>query len=225
MGKSSSVEREAEAGRTDRPSRLADRAFEEIRAALLGARGDAPDRLGEEELARDLSMSRTPVREALHRLALVGLVEPTGSGGYRRRRTTPRGVREHCELRLLFEPYAAALAADRAAEEGPPGLCARAEELDARVPIEASGFHLAVAEAAGTESLPELIGELSDLAALDQVALGWREEDEWRHEHRAIAIAVDAGDPVAARAAMEAHLERITETMTAAVEAAGGGPG
>jgi DNA-binding GntR family transcriptional regulator len=207
--------------KVDRPVRLAERAFEEIRAALLGERERAVDRLAEEELAQELSMSRTPVREALHRLALVGMVEPAPPGGYRRRRTTPRGVREHCELRLLLEPYAAELAATRAGRDGGLGLASRVAALDPSRPIDAAAFHLAVAEAAGSDSLPELIGELSDLAALDQAALASAEIDslEWCGDHGEIVTAIEAGDAAAARATMTAHLERLTAAMAAAIAA------
>lgn len=207
--------------KVDRPVRLAELAFAEIRAALLGERARAVDRLTEEELAQELSMSRTPVREALHRLALVGMVEPAPPGGYRRRRTTPRGVREHCELRLLLEPYAAELAATRARQDGGLGLAERVNGLDPSRPIGAAAFHLAIAEAAGSDSLPELIGELSDLAALDQAALASEAIDavEWQDDHGAIVAAVEAGDAAAARAAMTAHLERLTAAMAAAIAA------
>jgi DNA-binding GntR family transcriptional regulator len=208
----------AEAGlqRLERPATLADQAFAEIRAALLGGREGSLARLAEGELAQQLSMSRTPVREALHRLSLVGLVEAAAPGGYRRRFTTPRGVREHCELRLLLEPYAAELAAGRAAGGVALDLPLPAES-SAPDPLADAAFHRAVAEASDADSLPELIVELADLAALDTHSLGAAAvPDDAEADHAAIARAIEAGDPAAARAAMSAHIEAVATAMEAA---------
>jgi DNA-binding GntR family transcriptional regulator len=206
--------------RLERSATLADQAFAEIRAALLGGR-DAPlARLSEVELAQQLSMSRTPVREALHRLSLVGLVEAAPSGGYRRRHTTPRAVREHAELRLLLEPYAAELAAKRIADGAARVQLPDLAGLDAGTPLADAAFHRAIAETSAAESLPELIIELCDLAALDASSLGPAAvPDDADDAHAEIAAAVEAGRPDDARAAMTAHLEAVAETMErAAVE-------
>lgn len=200
--------------RLERPMTLADQAFEEIRAALLGERDGSFQRLAEGELAQQLSMSRTPVREALHRLSLVGLVDTAPEGGYRRRPTTPRAVREHCELRLLLEPYAAELAATRVAEGRGPGLAAGIVELRAATPIDDVAFHRAIAEAGTADTLPELIVELCDLAALDTEALGAAAVPaDADAAHAAIVAAIEAGQAEAARAAMSAHLEAVASAL------------
>lgn len=206
--------------KVERPIRLADRAYEEIRSALIGIREEPLERLGEEELARELSMSRTPVREALHRLSIAGMVEPAPWGGYMRRRTSLRGVREHCELRLLLEPHAAALAAERAARGGAAELAERVRGLDPLSPDDRVSFHLAIAEAAESEALPELIGGLNDLAALDEAYLGELEPSRAISSagQEKILAAVEAGDAPAARRAMTEHLELIRDSMVAAVE-------
>jgi DNA-binding GntR family transcriptional regulator len=201
--------------RVERPVRLADRAYEEIRAALLGGGSLSLERIGEEELARELSMSRTPVREALQRLTMRELLEPASGGGYDRRRTTPRGVLEHCELRLLLEPPAAARAAELGAYQN--GLAERVSGLDPARPADEAAFHLAIAEATGGEALAEMVGRLGDLAALDRARLGNNERaaDASRHAHASILAAIEAGETEAARAAMAAHLEQVRDSMMA----------
>ena len=200
--------------RLERPMTLADQAFAEIRATLLGERPRASLRLSEGELAQQLSMSRTPVREALQRLSLVGLVEAGAAGGYRRRPTTPRGVREHCELRLLLEPYAAELAARRPAAGDGTDLAAGLAGLDATRPGDDAAFHRAIAEASAADSLPELIIELCDLAALDTDALGPAAVPAAAEAgHAKIARAIEAGDAAAARAAMTEHMEAVAAAM------------
>lgn len=208
--------------RLERPITLADQAFTEIRAALLGEREGQLLRLAEGELAQELSMSRTPVREALHRLSLVGLVEAGAAGGFQRRLTTPRVVREHCELRLLLEPYAAELAARRVADGDRTDLAARLAGLDATTPGDDVAFHRGIAEASAADSLPELIVELCDLAALDTNTLGAAAVPaDAGAGHAKIVRAIEAGDPKGAREAMIEHVEAVTEAM----ERAAGGRG
>jgi DNA-binding FadR family transcriptional regulator len=137
-----------------------------------------------------------------------------------RRRTSLRGVREHCELRLLLEPHAAALAAERAARGGAAELAERVRGLDPLSPDDRVSFHLAIAEAAESEALPELIGGLNDLAALDEAYLGELEPSRAISSagQEKILAAVEAGDAPAARRAMTEHLELIRDSMVAAVE-------
>ncbi len=100
-----------------RPAALADTAFAKLRADLLcGGPLTGARRLVAGELARQLGVSRTPVREALDRLARLGHLTRLDGGGYERRRYRTRDIRDVYELRLLLEPYAAGLAAEESAE-------------------------------------------------------------------------------------------------------------
>jgi DNA-binding GntR family transcriptional regulator len=75
---------------------------------MLAQRVFAPgDRLTEEELARRLNVSRTPVREALVRLAQSGLVEQR-DGGFHVPRLELKDVQEIFQIRRLLEPQAVA---------------------------------------------------------------------------------------------------------------------
>ena len=56
-------------------TRASERAVDAVRELILRGDGAAGGRLGEAELAERLGVSRTPVREALNRLAAEGLVE------------------------------------------------------------------------------------------------------------------------------------------------------
>lgn len=65
-------------------------------------------RLTEESLARDLGVSRTPVREALHKLELEGLVEPAGARGFRVPADSLAEINELFEIRAVMEGHALA---------------------------------------------------------------------------------------------------------------------
>src|SRR5262249_20109196 len=77
-----------------------------IRESILAGRIPAGARIGEVDLARQLSVSRTPIREALSRLAAEGLVELSPNRGARVTSWSTAELREIFELRLRLEPYA-----------------------------------------------------------------------------------------------------------------------
>jgi DNA-binding GntR family transcriptional regulator len=186
---------------------LREKAFERIRGELLASGPRAfGGRLVEQQLAVELEMSRTPVRDALRRLAVIGLVEEASGGGYVPRRVRLRDVREQFDIRLLLEPKAAELAAARPADD----LAAAFAALDA-VGVEAvdgSAFHLAVAEASGNEVLMRSIATIDERSFVLRVSGGCSAADRRRLRagHRAVLDAIRAGEPVAARAAMREHL-------------------
>ena len=94
---------------------LASRAHDRLREAIL--RGDLRpnERLVETELAGWLEVSRTPLREALQRLASEGLIE-SRRRGWAVREYTASQVREIHEVRAALEGMAALLACERASD-------------------------------------------------------------------------------------------------------------
>lgn len=83
---------------------LSDRTIEAIRSAIISGELAPGEPLRDRPLAEMLGVSRTPVREALHRLEATGLVEPRGRAGWVVSRFTERDVRELFQLRKLLEP-------------------------------------------------------------------------------------------------------------------------
>jgi DNA-binding GntR family transcriptional regulator len=93
------------------PARSADDVYVAIKDALASGRYGAGQYLREEQLARSLGVSRTPVREALRRLDAEGWVETRPNYGVRVKAWTLQDAREIFEARLLVEPYLAGRAA------------------------------------------------------------------------------------------------------------------
>jgi DNA-binding GntR family transcriptional regulator len=185
---------------------LREKAYRHIRQELLVAGPRAfGGRLVEQQLALELNMSRTPVRDALRRLAVVGLVEEVG-GGFVPRRLRVRDVREQYELRMLLESKAVELAASRPLDETHGALdSAQADEASK---TDGSQFHLAMAEASGNSVLARSIETINERSFL--LRLGGMVSDEDRRNlragHCAVLIALRAGDPTAAAKAMREHL-------------------
>jgi DNA-binding GntR family transcriptional regulator len=100
-----------------RRKNLGTQVFEKVKGMIL--RGEIPPgiRIIENDLADSMGISRTPVREAVHRLAAEGFLDPLPKGGYAVRGLTVSGVEETFDIRSTLESFAAFLAAKRFADE------------------------------------------------------------------------------------------------------------
>ena len=85
-------------------------AYEYIKDAIILGKYEPGMRLGEETLAKELNISRTPIREAIKQLEAEGLVVPL-KRGVGVRNFTKEDIREIYDLRSLLESYAASQAA------------------------------------------------------------------------------------------------------------------
>ena len=174
------------------------------RTAVLAAIGDGrlePGALHSvAQLAEQLGVSRTPVREALLMLEREGRVRFERNKGVRVLETTAADVAEVFELRLLLEVPAAAKA------------CGVVELEALRTAIDdGERFHELIVVAAGNRRLAAIVAGLRE-------ALGGpiaRDAQEAAAEHRAILAALEAGDADRAAAAMRYHLRRTAELLGA----------
>lgn len=174
------------------------------------------------QLAELLGVSRSPVREALLRLAEVGLVEIARNRGFRVVLPSAHDVEEIFEVRLALEPAAAARAATRDCPDI-VDLLATMGSAAARGEEEAfwdadRALHRAVLVASGNRRAAAIVEQLRATTALlgpPTTATG-RTLAEILDEHRPIVDAVLAGEPDAAAAAMRAHLEHTRDLLVAA---------
>ncbi len=88
-----------------------------LRKQLLTGQFPPNERLTEESLARKLGVSRTPVREALHKLELEGLVQTTGSRGFCVPEESTEDMNELFEIRAILEGHALACVCEIIADE------------------------------------------------------------------------------------------------------------
>ena len=89
----------------DRPRSLSDQAYTTLRAHLISGRFASGQMLQEEGLAAQLGVSRTPIREALARLASEGLLETAGRS-FVLPALSRTDIDDIYELRLMLEPAA-----------------------------------------------------------------------------------------------------------------------
>jgi DNA-binding GntR family transcriptional regulator len=108
---------------------LADQAYFAIRSLIVSLELAPGDPIREPELTAKLGIGRTPVREALRRLALERLVEVYPRRGMFVTTVDVRDLARLCEVRAVLEPEAARLAAERATKPDLEEINALIEEL------------------------------------------------------------------------------------------------
>lgn len=141
---------------------LADVAYRRISEALLSGALEPGSRLVMDQLAEQLGISRTPVRDALARLKREGMVQPTGRRGFVVRTLTAEDTVNLYEAREAVEGFAAR----RVAELGPEAIArvrstvhstADVDMSDARSIYEANmTIHRAVVEATDNPALLDM---------------------------------------------------------------------
>jgi len=103
--------------KTARSADSVEKVYEKIKTLAIDYHFRPSERINEVELASQLGVSRTPVREALNRLAKDGFMNLVPNRGFYSRDLTPEGVRELYEVRMVIEQAAFRFACLRATDE------------------------------------------------------------------------------------------------------------
>jgi len=205
-------------GKTDS---LAERAYVAIRRLIVTLDLEPGSVINERELVERLAIGRTPVREALRRLAQEGLVEVYPRRGMFVTDVDVRRLAQLSEVRAVLEPEAARLAAERLAEAGRAELDELVRELDGDELDEQAlmaldeRIHRAVYRWARNDLLEATLEQYYVLALrIWTIALDHRHElQDAVQEHRALLAAIGDGDGERAAATMRAHVEDFEQAM------------
>jgi DNA-binding GntR family transcriptional regulator len=197
---------------------LADKAYHAIRDLIVSLELAPGAVIDERELIMELGIGRTPVREALRRLAQERLVEVYPRRGMFVTGVDVRELARLSEVRLLLEPDAARLAAERATETDREELAALLAELDAggsELMDLDERIHRAVYRAAHNHLLETTLEQYYVLAlriwtlALDRA----HDLEEAVETHRVLLQAIRDGDGDRAAATMRGHVENFEQAM------------
>ncbi|SSW63749.1 HTH-type transcriptional regulator McbR [Achromobacter veterisilvae] len=196
-----------------------DYVYGELRRRLMAGSFMPGERLREEHIAAELSVSRTPVRSAIERLVTDGLVKHEGRRGAVVLGWQDRDIDEAFELRMLLEPYSAKAAAERASPEQileleRINLCMLdainddADDSVARVQHFNNQFHHALLEAAQSARVRSMVESLLDMPIIIGSFYFYTKDDMLRsvEHHRQIIAALRARDAECAQIAMRFHL-------------------
>jgi DNA-binding GntR family transcriptional regulator len=201
---------------------LADQAYFAIRSLIVSLELAPGDPIREPELTAKLGIGRTPVREALRRLALERLVEVYPRRGMFVTTVDVRDLARLCEVRAVLEPEAARLAAERATKPDLEEINALIEELldgrrrDDRALIDLDErIHRTIYRTSHNQLLEETLEWYYTHAlriwmlALDRT----RTLQSAVREHHELLDAVARGKGERAAALMRAHVEHFEQAM------------
>lgn len=211
---------------------LSGRIYEVLKRRILTGEIGPGENLREVQLCQGLKVSRTPLREALNRLAHEDLVRYRANVGYAVVGLSSEGFRRLQDLRMIVEPKVAALAALRAGEEALAKLRDAAVMPEVKEGDEGSfvafceanaRFHLMLVEASGNPMLADIV-----MSSLDQyqrpayLGIGRiTRAGKATRCHKDIVDAIAGRDPMKAEAVMANHILGGHERIRAALEAAG----
>jgi DNA-binding GntR family transcriptional regulator len=200
---------------------FADRAYYAIRELIVTLELPPGSVVREPDLTERLGIGRTPVREALRRLAQERLVEVFPRRGMFVTKVDVRDLARLCEVRLALEPEAARLAAERATQADLAELRAVLGELDGRrerdprelIDLD-ERIHRAIYHASHNPYLAETLEEYYTHALrIWMVALARTDIGAAVGGHRSVLEAVVRGDGARAARLMREHVESFEETV------------
>ena len=200
---------------------LVDRAYREIKSRIMGNLYPPNLQVLEQDLALQLGMSRTPVREALIRLEKEGLVEILPRRGMRVVPIAPEDMRDIYEVLTSLEARAAERLAERRPSEAELApMIAAAEQMEAsldRGDLDAwaqadEDFHRLLLELCGNRRLAAMAMTVFDLVhRARMVTLRMRPPPKQSsRDHRALIEAILAGE---SRRAYELHYQHRHRAM------------
>jgi len=203
---------------------LRDQAYSAVKHRIITMRYRPGEYLNEARISDDLGIGRTPVHQALDRLRLEGMLDIIPRKGVIVRPVSLDEVLELIEIRLVNEPYCAALAARRATSEDIAAMrdaLARTDEYIVAHDLETlmdldREFHSGISHAARNRVLAELLLQLHERSLRFWfISLNDRRHLlKVRREHGAVLDAIAARDDEAAATMSRLHIESFRNTIT-----------
>lgn len=214
---------------------LVDRVAHSLVNAILSGAIRPGDRLAESQIAKQMDLSRAPVREALRLLESSGLVEYRTNRGFFVRVISARSIADLYELRIVIETAAVRQLAT-SNPDALPGLRAQVAELhrlaedgaDMMAHVTADmQFHRLICEGSGNQRFLQVFDQISNETKLGLLVIGRLYDDPHRmaETHEPIVDAIADGDGERAAGAIDYHIrvakDMVTETILKQQESVG----
>lgn len=197
--------------------------LEAIREAIMNGSLQPRERLMEIQLAEELGVSRTPVREALRKLELEGFIVMVPRKGAYVSDLSMKDIADVFEIRAALEGLAGGLAAERITEEEleamermlvEKGEAINKNDIDKLVEVDTK-FHEAMYKASRNERLFPIISNLREQIQrfrLTSLSVPGRKQESLE-EHRNILEAIQARDVQLARQLAQEHIENAENVL------------
>ena len=193
--------------------------YEELKLLILTGKISPGMRLMEEELAEDMGVSRTPIREAIRKLEKEGLITIEPRRGAYVSQISTKDMVEILEVRQNLEGLAAELAAQRMSEEDKEKLRNIAKAYEEAV---AAGdmaemircdttFHHIIVEATQNKILIQMVEQLQEMVLRFRYIYydNFKRAEQMLSEHQAIYEAIAGGNTEVARESANVHIDRL----------------
>lgn len=204
---------------------LREKAYEEIKRRIVFFELKPMEKLFETELANELKISRTPVREALLMLQNERLIESVVGKGFFVKKLTQKEVREYLAIRIALEDFIAPLIIENITKSEVKAL--KKNIMDAEKAIEKddlygliayeTGFHKILYQSSRSEVFVETISHLTDkfqwLRAIALNAQGGGQQSVG--DHVRICEAIEQKDLNGLKTAGKEHLRHAEEKFEA----------
>ena len=205
--------------------------FESLREAIINGVLKPGERLMEVQLAEEMGVSRTPVREAIRKLELEGFVIMVARKGAYVAGISMKDVADVFEIRAALEGLAASLAAERITDEEKEEMerllvrkaaCVEAGDYDSLTEIDTE-FHELLYKASRNERLMQIISNLREqINRFRMVSLAFPGRGrEALEEHKKIAEAIAERDAALAQALAQEHIENAENALLEAMQKTG----
>lgn len=204
---------------------LRDSAYERLEGAIIDGSLAPGERLRDDDLSRQLGISRTPIREALARLADAGLVETAPNRYTRVTQIDARDARTGFAIAAALHALVAELAVPRLDAQALAELHDESERFTWAVwrgdfePAVAADrrIHALLGRAAGNEQLDRLLERvMPGLRRLERQAWSGLGERPGAHQHEALLAAAEATDQSAAASSARGEWIVLGEAIAAA---------
>ena len=196
---------------------LRDVVFNTLREAILRGDLEPGERLMEIALANRLGVSRTPIREAIRKLELEGLVVMIPRKGAHVASITKKDLQDVLEVRTSLEILAAKLACERMDDQQRENLYQALEHfkdvLKTKDVTAIAGadvdFHDVIFASTQNARLVQILNNLREQMYRYRLEYlkGFSSHERLLQEHRALAAAIEAKDQELAAAIVRAHIE------------------
>jgi DNA-binding GntR family transcriptional regulator len=209
--------------RVSKKRSLREEVYESLKKSILHGKLKAGQRLIEEQLAHEVGISRTPVREAFHKLERDELVKRLSKGGFAVREFTKEDVEETFGIRGALESYAGYLATahftpdkivalEKKVKESEDALKGNDEDRIVRTHSE---FHEMIYLTCKSQKLIDMIHEFRDYLYRYRAAiyLAKGSFQSSNNEHRQIMEAVKKKNPRLVERLLRRHIEKAKEAV------------
>ncbi len=206
------------------PVTLSDKAYHALLSMIQERRLQSGTPVVEQQLASLIGVSRTPLRHALQRLEIEGLLQKDANKSYVVRKVELKEYLQSLRVRELLEAEAAALAVERIAPEAVAAARKTLHAVQAQQPYDMISHWASDDEVhnlfilnCGNEIMTGILQSLRVTTNLFEIEkLSERLEPDTR-QHERILDALAARDPKAARRAVAAHIRSLFQFAVRAV--------